>query len=161
MPRAMPVTAADVLAVLHLISAGAEKRGKSFCRYPEECDRVQLARTLPEEIVKERELLKAMAPGGWYLKKSVVEAALKKLQKEHADWTFNKQEATDWVCTMDKRIRCLARVVGQAAKKTRKPSWWAKLGLDETAAEADGAGEDLPGEEPDEEEEVEEEPEEE
>jgi hypothetical protein len=147
---AMPVTAGAVIAFLELISAVADKRGKSFCRYPEECSKVQQARTLPDEIVRERELLQAMAPGGWFLKKSVVEATLKKLQDSHTDWTFvNKQERVDWITTMDKRIRCLARVVGQADKKSKKPSWWAKLGLEKTAAAAAEAGGD--GVEPDDE----------
>jgi hypothetical protein len=113
-----------------LIQPVLDKMGKHLCRYPSEEEKVQDARTLPQSIVKEDWLLEILhgESNALLYPKAIVEGALNIIVKEQqTKWQFDANDAKDWVTTMTRRIRNLARVVGQPLSKNRTPVWMKKL----------------------------------
>ena len=130
----------SLVDVFHAIAA---TKGVKLCLYPEEKENVQEAKCHAEHIKKEKKLLKMLyeIDNKMAFKKSEVEKALKTVLKtKQKTWNFKKEDASDWLDTMRRRIRCLCRIVGQQALRasSKQTAWYKELELDKpTEAKSD------------------------
>ena len=115
--------------ILEVVAKLAQEHGKSFLKYDiDPQGKVNAAKVDPEKLVKQADRLAKLVAVSRNFKKSELTSALREVvTNNRAKWSMSEEHLSDWVWTMDLRIRTMLGQISDAARQKKPPKWVQKI----------------------------------